>query len=115
MPDDWEKANGLNPNDASDASLYTIDATTNGGHGWYTNIEVYCNSLVEDIVKKENADAITAVDEYYPKVNATSTAISNVRTTDRKNTDTAFYNFKGQRVGSSYRGVVVTDGRVKIR
>ena len=115
MPDDWEKANGLNPNDASDASLYTIDATTNGGHGWYTNIEVYCNSLVEDIVKKENADAITAVDEYYPKVNATSTAISNVRTTDRKNTDTAFYNLKGQRVGSSYRGVVVTDGRVKIR
>ena len=70
--------------------------------------------LVE-IALKENADAITAVDEYYPKVNATSTAISNVRTTDRKNTDTAFYNFKGQRVGSSYRGVVVTDGRVKIR
>lgn len=62
MPDAWEVANGLNPNDASDATLYTID-----GKGWYTNLEVYLNSLVEDIVKAQNADADSSVEEYYPE------------------------------------------------
>ena len=46
MPDAWETANGLNPNNASDAKTYTLDSK-----GWYTNIEVYANSLVEDIMK----------------------------------------------------------------
>lgn len=64
MPDVWEKANGLNPNDASDASTYSLDPK-----GYYTNLEVYANSLVEDLVKKGNADAETSVDEYYPTVN----------------------------------------------
>ena len=40
MPDEWETANGLNPNDASDAWAYTIDP-----QGWYPNVEVYLNSL----------------------------------------------------------------------
>lgn len=40
MPDDWEKAKGLNPNDKSDASKYNLDKQ-------YTNLEVYLNSLVE--------------------------------------------------------------------
>ena len=61
MPDIWEKAHGLNPNDASDAAKYTIDKK-----GYYTNIEVYCNALVEDLMKAGNADAIESVDEYYP-------------------------------------------------
>lgn len=61
IPDKWEAANGLNPNDPNDAATSTIDTK-----GWYTNIEVYCNSIVEDIVKAENADAETAIEEYYP-------------------------------------------------
>lgn len=61
MPDVWETANGLNPNNASDALTYTLDSK-----GWYTNLEVYANSLVEDIMKAENADATESVDEYYP-------------------------------------------------
>lgn len=40
MPDDWEKKNGLNPNDASDAPALKL-------HSFYTNIEVYINSLVK--------------------------------------------------------------------
>ena len=40
MPDDWEKKNGLNPNDLSDASVVKL-------HKFYTNIEVYMNSLVK--------------------------------------------------------------------
>ena len=63
MPDAWETANGLNPNNASDAKTYTLDSK-----GWYTNIEVYANSLVEDIMKAENADAESSVDEYYPAI-----------------------------------------------
>jgi hypothetical protein len=39
MPDDWEKAHGLNPNDASDANK---DLNGDG----YTNLEKYLNSLV---------------------------------------------------------------------
>jgi pectate lyase len=40
MPDDWEVKNGLNPNDASDATGYKLDKQ-------YTNVEVYLNSLTK--------------------------------------------------------------------
>ncbi len=40
MPDDWEKKNGLNINDAGDAAGYTLNKQ-------YTNIEVYLNSLIK--------------------------------------------------------------------
>lgn len=38
MPDIWETKNGLNPADATDASVYALDKM-------YTNIEVYINSI----------------------------------------------------------------------
>ena len=66
IPDKWEEANGLDPKDATDAKLFTLDDDTKEGKGWYNNLEVYLNSLVEDIMKAGNADALTAVDEYYP-------------------------------------------------
>lgn len=47
IPDEWETANGLNPNDASDGKAVTADG--------YTNLEHYINSLVDDIVTKGNA------------------------------------------------------------
>ena len=62
MPDDWEIANGLDPDDASDGAKYTLDTEK----GWYTNLEVYLNSLVEKIMKAGNEGAVDAVDEYYP-------------------------------------------------
>ncbi|WP_276501843.1 pectate lyase family protein [Terrimonas pollutisoli] len=40
MPDEWEKKNGLNESDASDASKNSL-------HSFYTNIEVYINSLLK--------------------------------------------------------------------
>jgi hypothetical protein len=40
MPDEWEKSNKLNPNDASDASLNSLSKT-------YSNIELYINSLTQ--------------------------------------------------------------------
>lgn len=39
MPDEWEKAKGLNPDDPSDGNMTTL--STEG----YTNLEVYINSL----------------------------------------------------------------------
>lgn len=61
IPDAWEIANGLDPNDATDALTYSLDSKE-----YYTNLEVYANSLVEDIMKQGNADAENKVDEYYP-------------------------------------------------
>ena len=61
IPDAWEIANGLDPNDGSDALTYSLDSK-----GYYTNLEVYANSLVEDIMKQGNADAESKVDEFYP-------------------------------------------------
>lgn len=62
MPDAWEEANGLDKNDPEDRNLYTLDTEK----GWYTNLEVYLNGVVEDITRAQNADAISAIDEYYP-------------------------------------------------
>jgi len=42
MPDEWEDANGLNKNSSADSKLYTLDKE-------YTNLEVYLNSLVQDL------------------------------------------------------------------
>lgn len=65
MPDTWETAHGLNPNGADDANLYSLDSK-----GFYTNVEVYCNSLVEEQVKAQNAGAVDgeegAYTEWFP-------------------------------------------------
>ena len=47
MPDEWETANGLNPNDASDGAMVCADG--------YTNLEHYLNGLVAHITEAQNA------------------------------------------------------------
>ncbi len=101
MPDEWETANGLNPNDASDANLYTLDTANQ----WYTNIEVYLNSLVENIMKAGNADAQDTVSEYYPVI-ATS-GIESVEATDANIVSTTYYNVQGVQVNAAAKGVLV--------
>ena len=49
MPDDWEIANGLNPDDASDAIESNLSAKATGVEG-FTNIEVYINALADKLV-----------------------------------------------------------------
>ena len=61
MPDAWETANGLNPNSAADAKTYTLDPLK-----YYTNLEVYANSLVQDIMLSGNSEALETFSEYYP-------------------------------------------------
>lgn len=98
IADAWEQANGgdLDPN------AYTVDTK-----GWYTNLEVYINSLVEDIMKQGNADAESAVEEYYPAYK-TPTAIQTVKAQTLNN---ATYNLSGQRVDASYKGLVIRNGK----
>lgn len=61
MPDAWETANGLDPNTAN-ASGYDLDPNK-----YYTNLEVYANSLVEEQIRAQRADAGATFEEYYPE------------------------------------------------
>lgn len=113
MPDYWEDANGLNPNDASDANRYDIDKEK----GWYTNVEVYLNSLVEPIIKAQNADAITAVDEYYP-VCSPATGITNAPAVTSEVEKIEYYTLDGAKVNNPVKGINIrkityTNGSVK--
>lgn len=104
IPDEWEVANGLNPNDASDGNKYTIDTEK----GWYTNLEVYANSLVENIMKTGNAGGDSNFTEYYPTWQS-PTAIHTIKN-DAK-VSSVIYNLAGQKVNESYKGVVIKNGK----
>ena len=100
IPDEWEKANGLNPNDESDALTNSLDAK-----GYYTNIEVYANSLVENIMKSENADALNAVDEYYPAT--ISTGISQTVVDKGEVASITYYALNGSRLNAPAKGISI--------
>ena len=112
MPDAWEEANGLDKNDASDAKTYTLDSEKK----FYTNVEVYVNGIVEEITKAQNADALTAIEEYYPA----QTFLAGIR--DAKSDGTIrrieYYSLDGKRLaepqtGISIRRIVYGGGRVE--
>ena len=104
IPNDWEEANGLNPNSAADGKTKTLDSK-----GYYTNLEVYANSLVEDIMKAGNADAETGFDEYYPAYNKTS-GIAVITASDSR--QQATYNLKGQRIPQpTLKGIYIQNGK----
>ena len=115
IPNEWEKANGLNPNDASDAITYSLDEKR-----YYTNIEVYANSLVENIMKAENQDALSGVDEYYPTT--VSTGISQIEN-DQEVGNSAiksitYYTLNGTKLptpnkGVNIRKIELTNGTIK--
>jgi len=116
IPDAWEKANGLDPNNANDAALYTIDSEKQ----YYSNLEVYLNSLVQDIMIGGNNDAIEAVAEYFPAytkedgtkvaaINAT-TGIAKVKKNEPSDNG-AYYNVKGQKVPAATKGLLIHNGK----
>ena len=115
IPDEWEKANGLNPNDASDALTYSLDKK-----GYYKNIEVYANSLVENIMKAENQDALSGVDEYYPTT--ISTGISQIENDQEVGNNAiksiTYYTQNGTKLptpnkGVNIRKIELTNGTIK--
>ena len=100
IPDAWELANGLNPNDGSDALTYSLD-----GKGYYTNVEVYANSLVEDIMKQGNANAENKVDEYYPECK-NPTGISQIITTSPGEiAKVTYYSLNGTLLSAPQKGI----------
>lgn len=98
IPDEWEKANGLNPNDPTDALTYSLDSK-----GFYTNIDVYANSLVEHIIKAENTNAQESVEEYYPT--CVSTAIRNVTDIPSELLKTEYFSLNGNKVCVPSKGI----------
>ena len=104
MPDEWEEANGLDPNSAADGKTYTLDSEKK----WYTNLEVYINSLVEDIMKAGNADATNSVDEYYPLYKTTN----GIHTFSKNvvDADDCYYNLRGLRVDTPKKGLYIRNG-----
>ncbi len=108
MPDEWEIANGLNPNDPADASTVSLDTK-----GWYTNIEVYANELVEGIMRAGNKNAISSVDEYYPVI--ATTGITDI-TAGGEVDHVEYYDLRGIRLsepaeGINIRRTVYTSGK----
>lgn len=99
IPDEWETANGLNPNDASDATVKTLDT-----RGWYSNLEVYLNSLVEHIMKGGNADAESAVDEYYPACKATGINSPSVTS---EVSGIEYYSLDGRKIEQPAQGISI--------
>ena len=98
IPNEWEKANGLNPNNPTDALTYSLDSK-----GFYTNIEVYANSLVEHIMKAENTNAQESVEEYYPTY--ISTAIRNVTEIPSELLKTEYFCLNGNKVCVPSKGI----------
>lgn len=92
IADDWEQANGGN----LDPKAKTLDPK-----GFYTNLEVFANSLVEDIMKAGMADGESNYTEYWPEYK--TTGISTVRTSAI--TATEYYDLNGRRLSEPQRGV----------
>lgn len=103
MPDDWEIANGLNPDDPSDGNDKKLDAK-----GWYTNLEVYLSNVVENIMRQGNADAQAAVEEYYPVADGNvPSGIDGVAADEEDIVTTNYYDVRGVRVNPSAKGIVI--------
>ncbi len=98
IPDEWELANGLDPDDPDDGNLYTVDS-----RGWYTNLEVYMNCLVEDIMKGGNEGALEAVDEYYPACTASIAAVERTSEVSR----IEYYSLGGAKLAAPAKGITI--------
>lgn len=111
MPDEWERLNGLNPSDASDAKLKTLCE-----EGYYTNLEVYLNGLVEHITRAQNADAQQEVEEYYPQQHFTGIAQHSALGSNIARIE--YFSLDGTRLaepqqGLSVRRITYSDGRTE--
>ena len=60
IPDEWETTHGLSVG-TNNARTFILDE-----RGYYSDLEVYANYLVQDITQYERADATETFEEYYP-------------------------------------------------
>ena len=97
MPDEWEKANGLNPEDAADGKQTNADG--------YTNLEFYMNSLVADITERQNEGGIN--------MSGQETAIKQAKITTSPNN--RIYNLNGMQVNNPRRGIYIYNNKKYIK
>lgn len=100
MPDAWEKANGLDPEDATDGP-----ATAENG---YTNLENYLNSLVAHIMDAclEGGELLEGKREFGASVNAIESS---------KSSSSKTFNLQGIEVDENADGIIIRDGKKLIR
>ncbi len=97
MPDEWEKANGLNPNDAEDGP-----AVSESG---YTNLENYLNSLVAHIMEGGNEGGILLEG----KTEFGTTAVDAIPASSAS--DSRTYNLQGVEVSDDAKGLIIKNGK----
>lgn len=94
IPDYWEDANGLDKNNAADGNLTDAEG--------YTNLERYMNSLVADIMAKENEGGkfLSGTQTYDDATGIADAAIYNKVADDR------IYNLQGMLVENPISGSI---------
>lgn len=94
IPDYWEDANGLDKNNAADGNLTDAEG--------YTNLERYMNSLVADIMAKENEGGkfLSGTQTYDDATSIADAAIYNKVADDR------IYNLQGMLVENPISGSI---------
>lgn len=100
MPDYWEDANGLDKNNAADGNLTDAEG--------YTNLERYMNSLVADIMAKENEGGkfLSGTQTYDDATGIADAAIYN------KVADGRIYNLQGMLVENPIPGgIYIQNGK----
>ena len=96
MPDEWETAQGLNPNDPEDGP-----ATAENG---YTNLENYLNGLVAHIVEGGNEGGVL-LDGQKEFGTGVDQILNNVTS------DSRTFNLQGVEVNEDAKGIVIRNGR----
>ena len=97
MPDEWETANGLNPNDPEDGP-----ATAENG---YTNLENYLNGLVAHIVEGGNEGGVLLEGKQEFGSNSVDQIINN------GSSDSRTFNLQGIEVNSDTKGIIIRNGK----
>ena len=100
IPDYWEDANGLDKNNAADGNLTDAEG--------YTNLERYMNSLVADIMAKENEGGkfLSGTQTYDDATGIADAAIYNKVADDR------IYNLQGMQVENPIPGgIYIQNGK----
>lgn len=93
MPDEWETANGLNPNDKNDGNAI--------GESGYTNLEVYLNAIVADITAAQNEGGETWSGQQTTGIMCLTTPPF------PKGDGNEYYNLQGQHVTQPTKGLYI--------
>ncbi len=103
MPDEWETANGLNPNNASDRNQLN-------GEG-YTQLEVYLNSLVADITTAQYEGSEVVGKKGEPYSPGGNTGVQTPLVLPENTAKQGIYNLMGQPLAKPQHGFNIINGK----